>query len=182
MKVIALIGGSGAGKSTVLQGLTAHFGNRLAVLSLDNYYRPKEELPVDENGETNFDLPEVIDHEALVRDVDALARGEAVELQTYTYNRDVMVPEPLRIAPAPLLVVEGLFVLASEGMRRRTDAIGYIDAPVEVRLERRIRRDGIEQPAQLGMLACRSNGKPLQPATPAPAPSGGGGLKFGGGR
>jgi len=145
MKVIALIGGSGAGKSTVLQGLTAHFGDRLAVLSLDNYYRPKEELPVDENGETNFDLPEVIDHEALVRDVDALARGEAVELRTYTYNRDVMVPEPIRIAPAPLLVVEGLFVLASEGMRRRTDAIGYIDAPVEVRLERRILRDGKER-------------------------------------
>ena len=145
MKVIALLGGSGAGKSTVLRGIVAHFGPRVAVLSLDNYYRPKEELPVDENGETNFDLPEVIDHTALVRDVDRLAAGEVVELRTYTYNRDVIAPEPVRVAPAPLLVVEGLFVLASEEMQRRADVIGYIDAPVDVRLARRIRRDGSER-------------------------------------
>ncbi|MDA0303578.1 MAG: uridine kinase, partial [Bacteroidetes bacterium] len=60
MKILALIGGSGSGKSTVLSALRNHFGARAAVLSLDDYYRPKTELPMDENGETNFDLPEVI--------------------------------------------------------------------------------------------------------------------------
>ena len=87
MKILALIGGSGSGKSTVLDGLRNHFGERAAVLSLDNYYRPKSELPVDENGETNFDMPVVIDDETMVSDIDVLRAGKSIHLSTYTYNR-----------------------------------------------------------------------------------------------
>lgn len=145
MKIAALIGGSGSGKSTVLQGLRGHFDERVAVLSLDNYYRPKAELPVDRNGATNFDLPEVIDHVALVRDIDRLKAGEPISLETYTYNRDVMTSELITIAPADWLVVEGLFVMAYPEMEARVDLVAYIDAPEEVRLERRIRRDGTER-------------------------------------
>ena len=82
MKILALIGGSGSGKSTILNGLREHFGKRAAVLSLDNYYRPKSELPVDENGETNFDLPEVINDADLVRDIDILRAGRPIQLDT----------------------------------------------------------------------------------------------------
>ena len=53
MKIVALTGGSGSGKSTVLNGLLDHFSGRASILSLDDYYRPREELPTDENGETN---------------------------------------------------------------------------------------------------------------------------------
>ena len=91
--------GSGSGKSTILNGLREYFGERAAVLSLDNYYRPKSELPVDENGETNFDLPEVINDADLVRDIDHLRAGRPIELDTYTYNRDVMQSEK---SPSPL--------------------------------------------------------------------------------
>ena len=57
MKILAITGGSGSGKSTVLRALADHLGARASMLSLDDYYRPKEELPVDDNGETNFDVP-----------------------------------------------------------------------------------------------------------------------------
>lgn len=145
MKIAVLVGGSGSGKSTVLRGLRSHFDERVAVLSLDDYYKPKSELPVDDQGETNFDLPEVIDHAALLADVDRLGRGEAVRLATYTYNRDVMQSEEIVIAPAEWLVVEGLFAMAYEGMRERAEVVAYIDAPEEVRLARRIARDGAER-------------------------------------
>ncbi len=145
MNIAVLIGGSGSGKSTVLRGLRSHFDERVAVLSLDDYYKPKDQLPVDDAGETNFDLPEVIDHEALLADVDRLARGESVRLATYTYNRDVMQSEEIVIEPAEWLVVEGLFAMAYDGMRERADLVGYIDAPEDVRLQRRIRRDGAER-------------------------------------
>lgn len=145
MKLITLIGGSGAGKSTVLRGLRAHFGDRVSVLSCDDYYRPKDVLPVDAQGMTNFDLPEVIDHEKLISDIDRLRAGEVVELDTYTYNRDVMASERIRIVPAEWLVVEGLFVMTYAGVRERANLVGYIDAPVEVRLARRIQRDGTER-------------------------------------
>ena len=145
MKILALIGGSGSGKSTILNGLRGHFQDRASVLSLDDYYRPKAELPMDENGETNFDLPSVIDDVALVRDIDCLKRGESISLETYTYNRDVMKSEKIVIEQAEWLVVEGLFVMAYPAMTERVDLVGFIDAPVEVRLNRRIQRDGTER-------------------------------------
>jgi len=145
MKIAALIGGSGSGKSTVLRGLRSHFDDRVSVLSLDDYYRPKHELPVDANGATNFDLPEVIDHEALVQDIDRMKAGQSVSLETYTYNRDVMTSERITIAPAEWLVVEGLFVMAYPDMEERVDLVAYIDAPEDVRLQRRIHRDGTER-------------------------------------
>lgn len=145
MKILALIGGSGSGKSTVLSALRNHFGNRISVLSLDDYYRPKSELPIDENGETNFDLPEVINDVALVRDIDILRRGESISLSTYTYNKEVMESRFITIEPSDWLVVEGLFVMAYPEMLRRVDLLGFIDAPEEIRLQRRIQRDGTER-------------------------------------
>ena len=145
MKILALIGGSGSGKSTVLDGLRNHFGERAAVLSLDNYYRPKSELPVDENGETNFDMPVVIDDETMVSDIDVLRAGKSIHLSTYTYNRDVMKSETVTIDPAEWLIVEGLFAMASPAIEERVDLVGYIDASPETRLARRIARDGSER-------------------------------------
>ena len=140
-----MIGGSGSGKSTVLDGLRNHFGERAAVLSLDNYYRPKSELPVDENGETNFDMPVVIDDETMVSDIDVLRAGKSIHLSTYTYNRDVMKSETITIDPAEWLIVEGLFAMAYPAMEERVDLVGYIDASPETRLARRIARDGSER-------------------------------------
>ena len=145
MKILALIGGSGSGKSTVLHALRNHFESRISVLSLDDYYRPKTELPVDENGETNFDLPEVINHVHLIRDIDTLKRGESISLNTYTYNREVMESKLITIGPSDWLVVEGLFVMAYPEMSRRVDLLGFIDAPENIRLQRRINRDGAER-------------------------------------
>jgi uridine kinase len=145
MKILALIGGSGSGKSTVLSALRNHFGSRISVLSLDDYYRPKSELPIDENGETNFDLPEVINDVALVRDIDILRGGESISLSTYTYNKEVMESRFITIQPSEWLVVEGLFVMAYPEMLRRVDLLGFIDAPEEIRLQRRIQRDGTER-------------------------------------
>ena len=145
MKILALIGGSGSGKSTVLDGLRNHFGERAAVLSLDNYYRPKSELPVDENGETNFDMPVVIDDETMVSDIDVLRAGKSIHLSTYTYNRDVMKSETVTIDPAEWLIVEGLFAMAYPAMEERVDLVGYIDASPETRLARRIARDESER-------------------------------------
>ena len=99
MKILAITGGSGSGKSTVLNGLKDHFKQRLSVLSLDDYYRPKEVLPIDENGETNFDVPAAIDHFKLHADMLTLERGKRVSFETYTYNKSLMKSELAVIEP-----------------------------------------------------------------------------------
>ena len=141
MKIVALTGGSGSGKSTVLNGLREHFGGEVTILSLDDYYKPKNELPKDDQGETKFDLPEVINYDDLIRDIKLLLDGEVVELDTYTYNRSAMKSERIKIKPATWLIVEGLFALYNEDVKNLTDITAFIDASVETRLERRKHRD-----------------------------------------
>ena len=141
MKIVALTGGSGSGKSTVLNGLREHFGDEVTILSLDDYYRPKSELPTDDKGETNFDVPEVINYDDLTRDIRLLLEGNVVELDTYTFNRSAMTSARIKILPAPWLIVEGLFALYSADVRNLIDITAFIDASVETRLERRKHRD-----------------------------------------
>lgn len=141
MKIIALTGGSGSGKSTILNEIRDYFGDDVTVLSLDDYYRPITEIPVDEKGETNFDLPDAIKYDDLVRDIQALQRGEMVEIETYTFNRDLMTSECLQITPTHWLIVEGLFSLHDSRVRKMTDIKVFISASVETRLNRRKYRD-----------------------------------------
>ncbi|PCJ81721.1 MAG: uridine kinase [Bacteroidetes bacterium] len=141
MKIVALTGGSGSGKSTILEGLKEYFGDEITILSLDDYYRPKSELPVDDKGETNFDLPEVINYVNLMNDITRLKAGEVVELDTYTYNRTAMTSSHIKVKPAKWLVVEGLFALYDDDIRAMVDIKAFIDASVDKRLERRKHRD-----------------------------------------
>ena len=141
MKIVALTGGSGSGKSTVLKGLLDYFSDKASILSLDDYYRPREELPVDYNGETNYDVPQAINHLDLHRDILKLKSGESVSLKTYTYNRDTMKSEVITINSAPWLIVEGLFVMHNDDVRSLFDITAYIDATTSTRLKRRKYRD-----------------------------------------
>ena len=141
MKIVALTGGSGSGKSTILNGITDHFGDDITILSLDDYYHPITEIPVDNKGETNFDLPEAIIYDDLVRDIYALQRGETLEIDTYTFNRDMMKSECVIKTPSPWLIVEGLFALQDERIRQMIDIKVFISASVETRLKRRKYRD-----------------------------------------
>lgn len=141
MKIVALTGGSGSGKSTILNGIRDHFGDDITILSLDDYYHPVTEIPVDDKGETNFDLPEAIIYDNLVRDIYALQRGETVEIDTYTFNRDMMKSECVIKTPSLWLIVEGLFALHDMRVREMIDIKVFISASVETRLKRRKYRD-----------------------------------------
>ncbi len=141
MKIVALTGGSGSGKSTILNGIGDHFGDDITILSLDDYYHPVTEIPVDDKGETNFDLPEAIIYDNLIRDIYALQKGETVEIDTYTFNRDMMKSECVIKTPSLWLIVEGLFALHDMRVREMIDIKVFISASVETRLKRRKYRD-----------------------------------------
>lgn len=144
--LIGVTGGSGSGKSLFLQELLRHFTeDEVCLITQDNYYRLREEQPVDECGVKNFDLPESIDDERFHSDVLALKRGEEVRITEYTFNNPALVPKQLVFKPAPVLIVEGIMVFYWEKIRSLLDLSVFIEAKDLVKVKRRIIRDAKER-------------------------------------
>lgn len=143
---IGITGGSGSGKTYFLQGLSSCFKpEEICLISQDNYYKPRDQQPVDENGIKNFDLPVSIDREAFQQDLLKLKAGNNVIKQEYTFNNPQAKTKLLEFKTAPILVVEGLFVQYFEEISNELDLRVFIEAKDHVKLGRRIRRDQIER-------------------------------------
>ncbi|MBM3918091.1 MAG: uridine kinase [Sphingomonadales bacterium] len=144
--VVGVGGGSGSGKTTFLALLTRQLGpNNCTCINLDHYYRTLAEQPRDAQGEVNFDLPECIDHEAFLTDFRQLCNGNEVFKKEYTFNQADKKPENIRLLPKPVLLVEGLFLFHFREIMDLLQLKVFLEAPDELRLIRRIARDGIER-------------------------------------
>ncbi len=144
--IIGVAGGSGSGKTFFLKCFLHHFSSEeVTLISQDDYYRPKSEQHVDENGWINFDLPEGIDDEKLLLDLKRLIAGESVEKKEYTFNVNEENARLLKIPSAPIIIVEGLFVFHFKELAKLFDLKIFMDADEEVTLNRRISRDGMER-------------------------------------
>ena len=144
--IVGISGGSASGKTSFLRNLVEHlpFG-QVCIVSQDNYYRPRELQLKDENGQINFDLPTSIDRIAFFNDMQRLAQGETITLMEYTFNNAGRAAHEIVVKPAPVIVMEGLFVFHYEEIREALDLKVYIDAREEVKLERRLKRDRDER-------------------------------------
>jgi uridine kinase len=143
---IGITGGSGSGKTYFLQGLSSQFQSpEICLISQDNYYKPRDQQPIDLNGVKNFDLPVSIDRPALHADLVQLKSGRDVVRKEYTFNNPGVQPRQLEFKAAPILVVEGLFVQYFEEVERELDLKVFIEAKDHVMLGRRIKRDQVER-------------------------------------
>lgn len=144
--IIGVAGGSGSGKTFFLKCFLHHFAaNEVSLISQDDYYHPMEEQAVDENGWINFDLPEGIDDERLLKDLKTLLSGESITKKEYTFNVDKENACMLHINSAPIIIVEGLFVFHYQELASLFDMKIFLDADEEITLNRRIRRDEQER-------------------------------------
>jgi uridine kinase len=144
--IIGVAGGSGSGKTFFLKCFLHHFKpQEVSLISQDDYYRPKNEQAIDENGWINFDLPEGIDDERLLRDLKHLIAGDAIQKKEYTFNMNEENAKLLNIASAPIIIVEGLFVFHFQKIAELFDMKIFMDADEEITLNRRISRDEIER-------------------------------------
>ncbi|MEJ1241085.1 uridine kinase [Chryseolinea sp. T2] len=143
---IGITGGSGSGKTYFIEQLAAHFDStELCLISQDHYYKAREEQVTDEQGVQNFDLPDAIQREELVSDIQKLKRGEVLRKQEYTFNNAQAIPKILEFKPAPILIVEGLFVQYFPEVANELDLKIFIEAKDYLKLSRRIRRDNDER-------------------------------------
>jgi len=143
---VGITGGSGSGKTFFLQGLATRFTpEQLCLISQDNYYWPRDQQPVDENGVKNFDLPGSIDKSSFRADLLKLRAGQDVLKKEYTFNNPGAQPKLLSFRATPIIVVEGLFVQYFEEIASELDLKVFIEAKDHVKLGRRIKRDKTER-------------------------------------
>lgn len=140
--VIGIAGGSGSGKTTIARALAEAVGVADCVLiEQDAYYRDLSGLGAAERAAVNFDHPDAIETELMVEHIDGLCRGEPFDKPCYDFAHHLRRPERARIAPRPVMIVEGILVLVDARLRERFDLKLFVDTAADIRVMRRIRRD-----------------------------------------
>jgi uridine kinase len=144
--IVGITGGSASGKTYFLNSLMNSFSkDQICLISQDNYYRSRYEVPVDENGVHNFDLPQAINHKLYAQHIIDLREGHSVEQIEYTFNNPNIIPKMLTFTSAPIIVVEGIFVFYFKEIADLLDLKIFIDAKEHIKLKRRIIRDQVER-------------------------------------
>ncbi|WP_149912864.1 uridine kinase family protein [Sphingobacterium cavernae] len=144
--VIGIAGSSGSGKTFFLKSFLNHFAESdITLISQDDYYIPANTKTQEENRLYNFDLPTAIDRQAFYKDIKDLFDGKTIYKEEYTFNNPNIKPKVLEIKPAPILIVEGLFIFHYEEVNELLDYRIFLDASEDVALERRLKRDLLER-------------------------------------
>lgn len=140
--VVGIAGGSGSGKTTLAARVQARLpAGSCARLSHDAYYRCLADMPLEDRARWNFDHPDSLESELLVRHLDVLRQGEPVHVPVYDFGTHTRRRGGVRLEPAPVVVVDGVLLLAVEDLRSRLDLRVFVETSAEERLRRRVLRD-----------------------------------------
>lgn len=141
--IVGIAGGSGSGKTFFLNRFLDHFtSNEVCLVSQDDYYfSVGHTMTAEEIKLYNFDIPETIDREHFYSDITKLINKETIFKKEYTFNNPDAVPKILEKRPAPIMIVEGLFIFHFKEIAELLDLRIFIEADEDVALLRRLRRD-----------------------------------------
>ena len=146
MLIIGIAGGTGSGKTTVVRKILQRLPQgEVVILPQDSYYRDSAHLPLEERLEINFDHPDSIEFELLVKHLKELKKGKTIEQPIYSYLPCTRSSETIPIKPCHVIIVEGILVLTNPELRKMMDLKVFVDADADDRLIRVINRDIIER-------------------------------------
>ena len=139
---IGIAGGTGSGKTTVAMAILARAGaDQVAFIQHDSYYKDLSDLAPAQRASTNFDHPDSLENELMVKHIQALRAGLAVEVPTYDFTTHMRTKETLRIEPKPIILVEGILIFYEPSMREMFDIKLFVDTDADIRFIRRLQRD-----------------------------------------
>jgi uridine kinase len=139
--VIGIAGGTGSGKTTLMNNLIQRFGDVVTVLSHDNYYRRLDHLTFEERTKINYDEPAALETDLMSRHLDELRRGNAIDCPIYDFTQHNRSADTMRIIPRQVIIVEGILIFENKELRDLMDIKIFVDTDADVRLCRRIKRD-----------------------------------------
>ncbi len=154
--IIGIAGGTGSGKTTVVrkivEALPPHY---VAVVPLDSYYNDTTHLTNEERRAINFDHPDAFDWKLLIRQINELREGRAIEQPTYSYIISNRLPETIHVEPKPVIIIEGIMTLINKKLRDMMDLKIFVDCDSDERLIRNIQRDTIDRGRTVSMVVER---------------------------
>lgn len=163
MLIIGIAGGTGSGKTTVVQNILKQLTtDEVIVISQDNYYLDSSHLPFEERLQINFDHPRSIDFELLTSHLKKLKKGETIHQPIYSFLTHSRTDETLITPPKNVVIVEGILVLTDIQLRKMFDLKVFVYADSDERLIRRIKRDIQERGRDLDEVISRYQ-KTLKP-------------------
>ena len=139
--VIGIAGGTGSGKTTLMDNLMQRFGDQVTVLSHDNYYRRRDDMTMEERSKVNYDEPAALETDLMVKHLEQLRQGESIECPVYDFAQHNRSNKTTTIVPKRVIIVEGILIFENEAMRDLMDIRIFVDTDADVRLGRRILRD-----------------------------------------
>ena len=144
--IIGIAGGTGSGKTTVVKKIVEALPpHHVAVVPLDSYYNDTTSMTEEERHAINFDHPDAFDWKLLIKQINELREGRAIEQPTYSYLKCNRLPETIHVEPKPVIIVEGIMTLLNKKLRDIMDIRIFVDCDSDERLIRNIQRDTVER-------------------------------------
>jgi uridine kinase len=146
MLIIGIAGGTGSGKTTVVNQIMNELpSDEVVIISQDSYYKKNTNMSYEERSRINFDHPNSIDFDLLVKHLEALKKGEVIEQPVYSFVTHNRTEDTLITHPRNVIIVEGILIFNNPHLRDMFDIKIYVHADADERLIRRIRRDVAER-------------------------------------
>ncbi len=144
--LIGVAGGSGSGKTTVSKAILDQVGcDRIAYLQHDAYYRDRSAMPLSARAQVNYDHPDSLDTDLLIKQLKVLRAGQAIQAPVYDFAQHVRKKETRLIEPHPVILVEGILIFADRALRELFDIKIFVDTDADIRFIRRLQRDIAER-------------------------------------
>ena len=138
--VIGIAGGSGSGKTTLMNNIVSRFSEDITVLSPDSYYRRHDDMTYEERCQLNYDEPAALETELMVKHLDLLRQGQAIDCPEYDFTVHNRSDATQRIEPSRIIIVEGILLFEDEALRDLMDIRIFVDTDADIRLCRRVKR------------------------------------------
>ncbi|MCH7715438.1 MAG: uridine kinase [Gemmatimonadetes bacterium] len=140
--ILGVAGGSGSGKTTIVREIVQALGpDRISVIHHDSYYCDRSSVPAEERESLNYDHPDALETRLLVRHLEELRAGRAVEVPVYDFSTHTRTERVEHVQPRSIVIVEGILILAERALRELMDIRVFVRTDADLRVIRRIERD-----------------------------------------